>query len=344
MSNNSGTLAVKYRPTKIEDYVGQPSAVAAYRGIMSRKTPSSAILITGDTGVGKTTLAMILAAALTGGPADSMTNHDLEEVDAGSERGIDRMRTAIENSKYTPTLGKRRVIVVDEVHALPQTSMNALLKALESPSARTTWILCTDQPERLPQRVHNRVERIGLGRPTPQAVMPLLVRVARTEKLRLGKEPKAVVVAIAKRSQGEPRMALSMLGAVANIIAGGGSPKAALEEAASSVSLGDTFDACIEFLKHALGGAERDAVCAVANVKSADGMIELMNKMLDGPIRLAAGAKPADGLGWVVSKRIGRHDLPKLLAFQTRLIAAHDIRSRYVVPSSALLFSLARRV
>ena len=338
----SDTLGVKYRPPTIKQYVAQPNATAFFRGMVAEKKSPSVVLITGLTGIGKTTLAYIIGAYLTSGKPDPQNNVDMQEIDCGTDRGIDRIREAIETSRYRPSMGKRRVIVVDEVHALPATSMNALLKALENPSTSCTWILCTDQPEKLPPRSLNRVEVVKLVRPEPAAIVPYLVHVAKAERLRLGPKPALVVQEVAKRSCGEIRLALNMMAAASRVIAGGGNVKAALDSAAQSVEMSDSFDACLAFLNACMAKDASGAVKAVASAKGADGMLELTNKMLDGLIRVAAGSKPADGLGWVVVKRSRRYELVALLNFQVRLAAALDIRSRYAVPSSSLLFSLAR--
>jgi len=311
--------------------------------MVAGNTVPSTVLIIGPTGIGKTTLAYILGAYLSGGAPDPQRNVDMQEIDCGTDRGIDRIRDAIETSRYRPSQGKRRIIIVDEVHALPAASMNALLKALENPATSCTWILCTDQPEKLPNRSLNRVETIRLVTPSPAAIVPYLVHVAKSEKLRLGKNPMAVVKAVAERSHGEVRLALNMMASVAKVIAGGGDVRAALDSAAQNVQMSDTFDACLRYLNACMAKDSKGAVQAVASVQSADGMLELCNKMLDGLIRVAAGAKPADGLGWVVAKRSGKFDLQTLLGFQVRLVAALDVRSRYAVASSSLLFSLARQ-
>lgn len=144
-------LTLKYRPTTWEDMVGQEPAKVVLKAACSSSERPSAYVLAGPRGSGKTTAARIFAHALV----DFATSVDLVEVDAATRNGIDDIRELIDLTQFAAPSG-HRTIILDEAHALSSPAWQALLKTLEEPSASTTWLLVTTEPERIPDTVASR--------------------------------------------------------------------------------------------------------------------------------------------------------------------------------------------
>ena len=162
MNNKKKVLALKYRPQTFGDLIGQGIVVdAILNSIKAEKSPN-AYLFTGIRGVGKTTIARLVARALNclngiekickeslckNCEAISNSNHiDVLEMDAASKTGVDDVRDLIEFSRYGPTSAKYKIFIIDEVHMLSKQAFNALLKTLEEPPPHIVFILATTEP------------------------------------------------------------------------------------------------------------------------------------------------------------------------------------------------------
>jgi DNA polymerase-3 subunit gamma/tau len=172
-------LATKYRPQKFSDIIGQDMTVKIItKGLMKNRL-GSALLFSGTRGIGKTTLARILAKAWRcENRADtdpepccqcmSCRNFlrgdqiDVVEIDAASNTGIDDVREIIESSRYAPTFGKFKIFIVDEVHMLSKSAFNALLKTLEEPPAHVKFLFATTETYKIPETVMSRVLKFDL--------------------------------------------------------------------------------------------------------------------------------------------------------------------------------------
>src|SRR5438105_1567026 len=162
----SQVLARKWRPKVFEEIVGQPHVVTALANALDSKRLHHAYLFTGTRGVGKTTIARILAKALnceTNGVSpnpcgkcaacteiDSGRYVDYIEMDAASYRGVDEMVDLLERASYAPSSGRYKVYMIDEVHQLSNHAFNAMLKTLEEPPAHILFILATTDPHKVP--------------------------------------------------------------------------------------------------------------------------------------------------------------------------------------------------
>ena len=161
-------LARKWRPKSFETLVGQDHVVRALSNALEQNRLHHAYLFTGTRGVGKTTLARILAKSLnceTGitakpcGVCNACTEIDrgrfidLIEVDAASNTQVDAMRDLLDNAQYAPTTGRFKVYIIDEVHMLSKSAFNAMLKTLEEPPAHVKFILATTDPQKVPVTV-----------------------------------------------------------------------------------------------------------------------------------------------------------------------------------------------
>ena len=178
-------LARKWRPKRFADLVGQEHVVRALSNALKESRLHHAYLLTGTRGVGKTTIARILAKSLnceTGTTAepcgvcqactqiDAGRFVDLLEIDAASNTGIDNIREVLENAQYTPTMGRYKVYIIDEVHMLSKSAFNAMLKTLEEPPAHVKFILATTDPQKVPVTVLSRCLQFSLRNMTPQQV------------------------------------------------------------------------------------------------------------------------------------------------------------------------------
>jgi DNA polymerase III subunit gamma/tau len=216
--------AVKYRPKSFEEVVGQSSAVAKLQGSIARKALPNALMISGPTGTGKTTLARLYARYINcktysacGKCASclSVKHPDIEESNAAEARGIDDMRSLIARSNYRP-VHRVRVFIQDEAQQLTSQSLQAFLKPLEEPAPNTMYILCTTDPQKFPKTVINRCLQINLNLPDADSIASRLSEIAKAEQQRF---PKELYLAIAQASGGHIREAVGVLENCANMIA-----------------------------------------------------------------------------------------------------------------------------
>jgi DNA polymerase-3 subunit gamma/tau len=216
-------LARKWRPKSFAELVGQEHVVKALSNALTQQRLHHAYLFTGTRGVGKTTLARIIAKALnceTGitaepcGKCRTCTDIDvgryvdLIELDAGSTTKVDDMRELLENAMYAPTGGRFKVYIIDEVHMLSKSSFNAMLKTLEEPPGHVKFILATTDPEKIPVTVLSRCLQFNLKQiPQPQ-IRAQLGKILGLEKIEFEGEALAL---LARAAHGSMRDSLSLL-------------------------------------------------------------------------------------------------------------------------------------
>jgi len=216
-------LARKWRPKDFSTLVGQEHVVRALKHALEAKRLHHAYLFTGTRGVGKTTLARILAKCLnceTGVTAqpcgkcsacveiDAGRFVDLLEVDAATNTRVDEMRQLLETAQYAPTKGRYKVYVIDEVHQLSGHAFNAMLKTLEEPPEHMKFVLATTDPQKIPVTVLSRCLQFNLKQMPPGAIVTHLEQILREEKIPA--EPEALAL-LARAAAGSMRDALSLL-------------------------------------------------------------------------------------------------------------------------------------
>ena len=223
MSNDSKVLALKYRPQNFDDLIGQDLvAETITNSIRANKVPN-AYLFTGIRGVGKTTIARIVAKALNCSNGienkckvkcdncDAITNSshiDVLEMDAASRTGVDDVRELIEFSRYGPTTSKYKVFIIDEVHMLSKQAFNALLKTLEEPPEYLKFIFATTEIKKIPITVISRCQRFDLSRIKSSELFNYIKNIKDKEGGKISDEALKLIVKI---SEGSVRDALSLL-------------------------------------------------------------------------------------------------------------------------------------
>ncbi len=213
----------KYRPQTFEDVCGRDAIVRTLKNQINSGRIGHSYLFCGTRGTGKTTIAKIFAKAVNcehpvdGNPCGECAtcraiaeNADLNvvEMDAASNNGVDDIRGIIEQVSYSPTQGKYRVFIIDEVHMLSTPAFNALLKTLEEPPAYAIFILCTTEPNKLPVTILSRCQRYDFGRMPVATIAARLRAVCERENIPIEEE---ALHFIASAADGSMRDGLSIL-------------------------------------------------------------------------------------------------------------------------------------
>ena len=223
MNNNSKVLALKYRPQTFDDLIGQEVVAETITNSIKADKIPNAYLFTGIRGIGKTTIARIVAKTLNCSNGienkckvkcdncDSIasSNHiDVLEMDAASKTGVDDVRDLIEFSRYGPTSAKYKIFIIDEVHMLSKQAFNALLKTLEEPPEYLKFIFATTEIKKIPITVVSRCQRFDLSRIKSSELFEFIKKIKDKEN---GKVTDDALKLIVKISEGSARDALSLL-------------------------------------------------------------------------------------------------------------------------------------
>src|SRR6266498_1480828 len=175
-----------YRSKKLAEIVGQEHITTALNHALEKGMISHAYLFTGPRGVGKTSIARILAHEINGLPYEDDSMHlDIIEIDAASNRRIDEIRDLRDKVHIAPTSAKYKVYIIDEVHMLTKEAFNALLKTLEEPPKHAIFILATTEMDRLPETIVSRCQRFDLRRIPTALISQHLAHIARQEKVKI---------------------------------------------------------------------------------------------------------------------------------------------------------------
>ena len=224
MNKNSKVLALKYRPSLFKNLIGQEVIAETIYNSIKNNRSANAYLFTGIRGVGKTTIARIVAKSLNclngidemcseelceNCESISNSNHiDVLEMDAASKTGVDDVRDLIEFSRYGPTSAKFKIFIIDEVHMLSKQAFNALLKTLEEPPEYLKFIFATTEIKKIPVTVVSRCQRFDLSRVKSEDLFKFIKEVKNKENGKINDEALKLIVKI---SEGSVRDALSLL-------------------------------------------------------------------------------------------------------------------------------------
>lgn len=218
-----------YRPQNFLEVIGQEAIVKTLQQAVASGKIGHAYLFTGSRGIGKTTLARILAKAANcntlkdGNPCGicdiclNIANGsflDVIEIDAASHTGVDNIRELIEHIRFQPSQGRTKVFVIDEVHMLSKAAFNALLKTLEEPPSHVLFILATTDIEKVPDTIISRTQRFDFRKITTDQIKKALQQIVKVEKLSL---PEEAIDVIVENSEGGLRDALSQLSLAAHL-------------------------------------------------------------------------------------------------------------------------------
>ena len=268
-------FALKWRPQDFESIVGQDHIVGTLKNAIQKKRLAHAYLFTGPRGVGKTSTARILAKALNckEGPTvkpcqkcssclgiNQGNSLDVIEIDGASNRGIDEIRALRENVKFSPTQGKYKIYIIDEVHQITPDGFNALLKTLEEPPEFVKFIFATTHPQKVMPTIISRCQRMDFRRIPVIEIISQLEKIIREEKVAVDKE---VLFAVAKSSDGSLRDAESVLDQLVSFSQG-------------NVSLKDAISV--------LGMVEQDVLFTLTDKiiqKDPQGALKLFNEIID---------------------------------------------------------------
>jgi DNA polymerase-3 subunit gamma/tau len=205
----SKALYRKYRSKSLDEVIGQSHVTDILRRSLAQGRIAHAYLLTGPRGVGKTSIARILAYEINKLPYDEdATNLDIIEIDAASNNGVEDVRDLREKVQIAPVAAAKKVYIIDEVHMLSKQAFNALLKTLEEPPAHAVFILATTDVDKLPATIISRTQRFSFRAITPRDAATHLKSIAEKEKINIDDE---ALELIAIRGDGSFRDSISLL-------------------------------------------------------------------------------------------------------------------------------------
>lgn len=214
----SKVLYRKYRPTKLENVIGQEQITATLSNALKQGRIGHAYLFIGPRGTGKTSVARIFAHAVNGFDYQVEDHYlDIIEIDAASNTGVDNIRDLREKAVIAPTKGKYKVYIIDEVHMLTKSASNALLKTLEEPPEHVIFIMATTDAYKVPITISSRTEVHTFKLASPEIMQQHLRKIADAEKIPITDDAIEIVV---RRGGGSFRDSLSLLDQISNLAEG----------------------------------------------------------------------------------------------------------------------------
>ena len=206
----------KYRSKKLNEIVGQSHVTEILARSLKKGIVSHAYLFTGPRGVGKTSIARILAHEINGLEYNEESSHlDIIEIDAASNNGVEDVRDLREKARIAPTSASKKIYIIDEVHMLSKPAFNALLKTLEEPPEHIVFILATTDIEKLPATIVSRTQRFNFRRIMPDDATEHLAHIAKQEKIAIEKDALRL---IAHHGDGSFRDSISLLDQLQNLV------------------------------------------------------------------------------------------------------------------------------
>lgn len=270
----------KYRSKALGEIVGQEHITKALEGSLKAGRISHAYLFTGPRGVGKTSIARILAHEINKLPYNSDTQLDIIEIDAASNRRIDDIRDLRDKVHIAPVSAKYKVYIIDEVHMLTGESFNALLKTLEEPPEHVIFILATTEVHKLPATIVSRTQRYSFRPMDTKKGIKHLKEIAKKENITIDDEAVALLV---EHGAGSFRDSISLLDQLANVSEG----KITVESVETTLGLAPR-SAVTTLLTHVLGGDHKAIIATLAQLEESGTSIPvLVNQLLAAARQLA---------------------------------------------------------
>ena len=199
------SLAVKYRPSVFEDVTEQGAVITILRNQLETNTVNHAYLFAGPAGCGKTSMARIFAKEINNGHGNPI------EIDAASHNSVDDVRSLIQQAKTQSIDSEYKIFILDEVHALSNNAWQAMLKLIEEPPAKSIFIFCTTDPQKIPKTILSRVQRYDFQRISQQGIVDRLAYILGQENLRARGSQEEAIAYIAKIADGHLRDAITMM-------------------------------------------------------------------------------------------------------------------------------------
>ncbi len=251
-----------HRSRKLSEIVGQEHVTTLLANAISQQRIAHAYLFTGPRGVGKTSIARILAHEINGlDYSDNAQHLDIIEIDAASNNSVDDIRELRDKVMIAPTSAKYKIYIIDEVHMLSKQAFNALLKTLEEPPAHAIFMLATTDVDKLPDTIISRTQRYTFRRASIENLMKNLRRVADAEKINV-KDPALEV--IAHQADGSYRDSLTLLDQLASLA---GDSEVTTEMIESSLGLAPR-DRAIQLLDAITAGDNTDIIAILRELES----------------------------------------------------------------------------
>jgi DNA polymerase-3 subunit gamma/tau len=305
----------KYRSKSLDEIVGQSHITDLLQRAISADKVAHAYLLTGPRGVGKTSIARILAHEINKLPyTDESIHLDIVEIDAASNNGVDDIRDLRDKVQIAPTSARKKIYIIDEVHMLSKQAFNALLKTLEEPPEHVVFILATTDVDKLPPTIISRVQRFNFRAITEQDAARHLRTIADAEHIAISDESLAL---IAHHGRGSFRDSISLLDQLQNIS-------------------DDTISP--DLIERVLGLADTDTVERILDAYQANDLATLVQLIDDNEQRGTPAATLAEQLIRTIRTRIATE--PQLLPLLDRLLEI----PRSAWPHIKLLTALGSRM
>lgn len=283
----SQALYRKYRSKSLAEVVGQDHITDILTRALKAGRIAHAYLFTGPRGVGKTSIARILAHEINNLPYDDESNHlDIIEIDAASNNGVEDVRDLREKVQIAPVSASKKVYIIDEVHMLSKQAFNALLKTLEEPPEHIVFILATTDVEKLPATIISRTQRYGFRAINSNDAVKHLQHIAREEKIKISDDALRL---IAERGDGSFRDSISLLDQLASLA----DDKEGITSELVEVSLGLAPATIVSDLLQAVEKHDVASIAKILTQTEADGISPtVLNDQITRTLRDLAPTKP----------------------------------------------------